>query len=61
MQDDQPVSVAAPPRPSRLVRLAQRLESTKVNILTVVLFIGALAVLSFAAACIGYLAHHLRR
>lgn len=59
MQDDKPVT--APKRaPSRLVQGAQRLERTKVTPLTVVLFIGALAILSFAAAGVGYLAHHLR-
>ncbi len=58
MQNDKPV--AAAPRPSRLTQTAKRLESTKVTPLTVVLFIGALAVLSFAAAGVGYVAHHLR-
>jgi hypothetical protein len=61
MQDDHPVPVRDPkPGASRLTQWAKRLDGTKVTVLTVVLFIGGLAVLSFAAAGIGMLAHHLR-
>jgi hypothetical protein len=61
MQDDKPVPVRDPePSASRLTQWAKRLDGTKVTVLTVVLFIGGLAVLSFAAAGVGMLAHHLR-
>lgn len=61
MHDDRSVPMTdTKPGASRLTRWAQRLEGTKVTVLTVVLFIGGLALLSFAAAGVGMLAHHLR-
>ena len=45
----------------RVVHVAQRLEQTKVTVTTVLLFMVFLAVLSGAAAAIGYASHHFLR